>query len=185
MNPIGAISICMNDYRSMANNIPTDLFVDAGAFVALFDANDDWHEAVTDFWERYILEPETTPILYTTSDVINEYLHRAVENKVGGRTLSNSKVLEIRGNYESMIGYLLDEGLLQIIALSEKATCEAMVRYRSNSGYGSKDVIHVTCMKDWGLDFVTVDHVLMKLLEEDPYFCGKRTYYPSIDMIAR
>lgn len=43
----------------------------------------------------------------------------------------------------------------------------------------------IACMKDWGLDFVTVDHALMKLLEEDSDFFGVRTYYPSIDMMGR
>lgn len=185
MNPVGAISICMNDYGSMASNIPRDLFVDAGIFVALFDEHDDWHGAVNDFWETYIIEPEITPILYTTSDVINEYLHRAVENKIGRRTLSRTKVLEIRDNYASRIGFLFEEGLLQIITLNERVTRESMKRYSANPGYGAKDVFHVTCMKDWGLDFVTVDHVLMKTLEEDADFSGTRTYYPSIDMMEK
>lgn len=182
INPEGAISICFNDRRSMPDPFVGDLLVDTGIWVALFDETDGWSPAVRDFWDSYVLAGTHAPTFYITPDIINEYIHRITKNYSSriGRTALPAK----REEYARPLRILLQNRNIEHIDLDTKGSLRALDRW-AGSSYGAKDAFHVTCQLDYGLDFMTVDHILMEELERDPAFRGRKVYFPALDMQIR
>lgn len=177
---IGATAICFNDHSSMPNPFTEDLLVDAGIFVAHFDANDPWHDAVEDFFNTYVYSSTYTPKFYTTYDIINEYLHRIAENyKNRTGTIADPTQRKI---YAQNILELIKNQSVELIDTNNQTIIDSINRWANSTSYGSKDAFHVSNMLDWHIELITVDHKLMYALESDPDFSGRKVYYPSISM---
>ncbi|MGZ4031128.1 MAG: PIN domain-containing protein [Tumebacillaceae bacterium] len=179
VSPTGATSICFND--SLSAPFCANLLVDAGIFIAIFDEDDTWHVAVKDFFDTFVFDQEIGPRFFVTSDIINEYLHRVVENYESRTKLTASPA--IRQKYADAIHDLINEGSVELIELDKTSTLAAITRW-AQSSYGAKDAFHVSCQLHWGLDLITVDHNLMEELEQDANFHQKKVYYPSLSLRA-
>lgn len=175
----GASAICFNEISAMPYPLKSDLLVDTGILVAWFDKKDCWHDAVSDFFNRYVIEAEFAPTFYVTPDIINEYLHRSFKNY---QTRSKKPItLDIRQRFSNTIRELIQSHALEFIDLTHRAVLDAIDRW-GRSSYGAKDAFHISCQHDWGMDLITVDHRLMEDMENDSDFKGRTVYYPSLEM---
>lgn len=177
INPIGATAVCFNDI--LPKPFTADLLVDAGILIAHFDQNDAWHDAVEDFFHKYVYGATHAPRFYITYDIINECLHRLVQNYEERTGLVASP--KVRLSYAKPIIELIASDAIELVTLNDKEVMMAIDRW-ANSKYGAKDAFHVSCQLDWGLDLITVDHTLMEELENDPDFAGRKVYFPDLSM---
>jgi predicted nucleic acid-binding protein len=170
--------VCFN-HHPLGEPFVADLLIDAGVLVAHFDKEDVWHDAVEDFFDTYVYNSTHAPTFYVTPDIINEYLHRSIENYKDrtGRVAPAS----VRREYADAIADLLASGAVEHVDLTQQDTLSAIQRW-ARSSYGAKDAFHISVQLDWGLDLITVDHNLMEELENDPDFAGRKVYYPDLSM---
>lgn len=114
--------------------------------------------------------------LYTTQDIINEYLHRMAENyKIRH---GNDAPQTIRQLYANSIKTLIQRKSVELVDVNEKTTLDAIDRW-ANSNLGAKDTFHVSAMLDWGLDLITVDIKLKNQLTRESKFVAHKVYYLS------
>ena len=141
-NPAGATVICFNDYDSMEIPFIVDVLVDAGIIVALLDSDDAWHDCVEGFFQQYVYGTEHGPTFYITPDVVNEILHRLIQNyrdRTGHDALAQVKIA-----YADALTDLLNSDALEHIDLSRGVTLNAIQRW-AHGNYGAKDAFHTSC----------------------------------------
>ncbi|WP_198850523.1 PIN domain-containing protein [Alicyclobacillus sp. SO9] len=154
------------------------MFVDAGIFIAHFDSDDVWHDAVEDFFNRHVINNAVEPPgLFTTYDVINEYLHRMTENYKARNHISTPST--IRKDYADKIVDLINTKLVDLLDLDATSVHTAIDLWGASEKYGAKDVFHAVCANDWGTNLITTDFRLKNSLVQDRNFHQMTIYVPD------